>query len=387
METVTFDGQVFVRASTAYFDLPEELQIEADRWPRRLDSLRIKSTLPNVRSCKINDITTLEARPVRKSIYVLKTLWDAAVERARREGLVHVGPRGRPSTTTSFIQLPASVMPANGVESAHADASEDTGSPSNARGGEEADTGAPTSAQAPREDNMSAPIPSRRIPVHPDQVFTFEGQAMQIDLYGWSAHDKLLMNFNQVAAAIGFRTGDAPELISKLLVRLQVDDEIILALPFYGFIHLTYLKKEKYPVANHICEWMTQTLFSIQYEGGRNAAPQNRFSDRDKDYSAMDYGINGDARQGIYIEGVCSAEYAAQCFPEAIANALPEGANIADFTLCTPGETDNFRRRTCEHLNGSETIVSWLRCTSHWTGRHAAIDENRAHRCGEERFH
>lgn len=307
VETADFEGQEYVHANVEYPKLPSCIRVETDRWPKRLASIGISFMLPDCRSCKFGDIMTEETRNVRKSVYVLKSLWDARVRRAIDETGVKANPEQQSKDSE---------------ESGVGDLDQQT---------------------------QHTALNMDEIHLNENEAFYFNKQKMLIKAYGERSHEKLFLDLKDVAMALGFKATDLPASIEESVVVLKVDNVCTQALPFFSFMHLTFIKKHKYPVAAAIADWITSTIFTVQFTKGQCTIQQRFFADRTADFQSRNYGMHGEMREGLYVDEICSAWHAAQLFPEQIAAAIPHGRNISEFTLCSPGESKDFRRRTYEH--------------------------------------
>lgn len=270
VEVTHFEGREWINATEEYFRLPPRFVLSTDKWERRLKHIHIAYARPDVRTTKRGNIAVEEEMPrVRKDVYVVKTVWDAAMRKCQEQG-----PHARRSARV--VADPVAPVNTPDCEAEGDQPEDDGGAPDQAASEDETDdaTGAGT-------------LTLQRITLNHGEYFVHDGHRYDIKMYGERTADGLYLDARDVAACINMRFTNMP---SSILVKdALVDGESILALPWFAFLHLAFLKAASHPVAKAIGTWVSDTMFMVQYEGGVGVATQAEFASRRCRYSLETY--------------------------------------------------------------------------------------------------
>lgn len=247
-----FEGREWVDATVAYPQLPQELQISDHKWDRRLRALGIKPVLPDVRSTEKGNIRCeISSGRAQKSKYVVKSLWDAKVLAAQE----------RLEDTDSSQHIHEA--PIN-------DAPDD----------------------AP-DDGPSLTLPS--IEFAESERFVHDGQQLRIRAYGERTVKGLFLDARDVSDAIGVRFDHNPDQVAIGVAHVIGQEVPVPTLTWENFILLVFLKARCHPAAAGIKDWVTNTVFAVQFEGGAGTTQQAAYASRNVRYSCATY--TADLRQ------------------------------------------------------------------------------------------
>ena len=193
MEVAEFQGENWINASSAYYTLSPELVLETDRWDRRLKHIHIALCAPDCRTTRVGNIAELldPASRARKDVWILKTVWDAAMQRCADEG-----PRQGRITSQA---VSANIPPAD-----HAPA-----------GGDDARVEeVPVEDGAHGEgDGEESHLTLTRIALTDAERFVHDGRRYDIEAYGARTFDGLYLNACDISTAIGMRFSNMPATI------------------------------------------------------------------------------------------------------------------------------------------------------------------------------
>ena len=312
MEDVTvFDGREWVNATRRYYELAPHLVLETDRWDRRLKHIHIPLCAPDCRQTKVGNIAELETQPrVRKAVYVLKSVWDAAMEKCAREGPRRTTTR-RPTESDAGERAPPAQDPETDPEPSQ------TG-----------DDEPRAAEEEPHHDSSRADIAILpRISLDASERFVYDGRRYDVQVYGERTFSGLFLDARDVSAAIGMRFCDMPDAV--VVEEYLVDDVPKRVLSWHQFLHLTFLKAASHPVANAISVWVSSTMFTVQYGGGESIVKQSEFASRHARYSLATYA--GHLEGGdmiIYAIDAFPAASLEDAYPGTVAPLVPDGKYI-----------------------------------------------------------
>ena len=319
---VSYDEREWVDAVVEYPLLPACVQTNADKWDRRLKALGIAYTLPDCRSTRKGDITQIEEGRTRKSVYVVKTLWDSAVARKTAVStalseLAQTEGRNSPQVICDGGATSGSRNHSAQMQEVCATAIEEASS-----------SPAIMSVIESESDQTPTHMTMTPIDVVDKEKFVHDGQRIHIRIYGERTAHGLFLNAGDVALGIKMREDNMPKGIE--LVKAKVHGNDIQVLPWYAFLHLAFLKSHKYPVAREISQWVSDTMFSVQYDGGVGALPQAAFASRRHAFRPDTY-IEDTDHKIIYAIDFCAAADLEQAMPGTVALLVPQDRIIHDF--------------------------------------------------------
>jgi hypothetical protein len=328
VEILLFQGREWVNATKELFKLPANLVVDTDKWDRRLKHIHITLSAPDCRITKFDDITRLEPSPrARKGIYVVKTVWDIAMRKCETQGPL---PRRRPrrASRQAAVAQPAPEAISDSGNSVVQDRASAPGQEAAVEGpSNETDDGSDindeSDTEAGAQDNSGTKTLAR-ITLEDGECFQHDGQRHEIKVYGERTMTGLYLDAREVAASIGMHFFNMPSTIAV--------EEVIVGglgtkvLPWHSFLHLTFLKAATHPVANAISEWVSNTMFAVQFEGGSGVATQAEFSSRSQRYSLATYiGHLDSTDQVIYALDAFPAEALEAAYPGTVAPLVSGG--------------------------------------------------------------
>jgi hypothetical protein len=318
---VWYNDQEWIDAVVEYPRLPDSITISVERWDRKLRHMGITQVLPECRATKRNDITILDDSRARKSIYIVKAVWDAAV--ARKMAIVDANAVHEASVTNV---LKTDTFMDNGHDSdQESDASQDVFVTDHS-GGVDAAT---ASTSTPDKDAQNDPTTLEPVEISDNECFVFNDQRMHIKVYGERTAEGLYLDAHDVATAMNFREDNMPTSIKVMHVKINGSPRVRI-LPWFAFLHLAFLKRDSYPAARAISTWVSKTMFNIQYEKGLTAVPQATFASRNRPFRPGTYLEDTDTKI-VYGIDFCSASDLEDAYPGTVLPLIPAGRSIHDF--------------------------------------------------------
>jgi hypothetical protein len=329
--TIDFEGVSWVDATHEWKNLPDGICDRRTNWHIRLGGVGI--SIAACRMTKVNNIASLtEARNGgTKSVYVPSTLWTAMVKRLR-DG--------------------------NGANNAKTSSARD---------------GASSSTIRRRVDGELA-----EVVLEPGEEFRHDGVVLRIEMYGERTVAGMYADHSDLVKILGLKDlHNCPDV--ETFDARTTDGRDMSVVNFKGMVILWAVYARKSVVASALMDWVTDTVFCVQY-GVAEPVRQGEYdtlvlADRSTRYSASQWALDGEKRsQGLYLDEVCSAELARERWPAqvdaALAN-LPEGTRLNDACVVKVGYTiDKSNRmraiRTAMHkafgADADTRIVSFSRC-------------------------
>lgn len=300
-----YDGKQWVDAAREWKHIPTALQRRRLNWHSRLGALGI-----SIAACRLTapgDITRLveSGKGGTKSVFVPLSLW-----------------------TTMRERLPSLAQ----------GASVDSGSRDGDGDGDEI---------RQTIEHTLAPIG-----LAAGEGFYHDGIALRIDLYGERSVKGMFIDHSDLVKALGIaQVRDCPNV--ETFDAQTTDGRDLIVVDFKGMVMLWAAYAHKSSVASALMDWVTDTVFCVQY-GTAEPMRQAEYEvmtlvDRSTRYRAADWGINGDTpSQGLYLDEVCSGEYAHGVWPEqvdAAMLALPDGTRLGEVCVVKIGlSTDKMTR-------------------------------------------
>lgn len=328
-----FQGREWVNATSEYYKLPPVLMLDTDRWVRRLRHIHITYCAPDCRTTKVGNIAEEEQSPrVPKDIYVLKTVWDAAMRKCQESG---PKPRRKPRSALAHVPLSSGNNGEVQGPVAESDNASDTG-PDDAAGCEfekddnhnsrgQSDPASDANAESGERERVYA----KRCQVLPQiflvdgEYFAHDGRRFDIKVYGERTMSGLYLDARDVAASIGMRFEHMPPAVA--VEEATVGGQAIEVLPWHAFLHLAFLKAAKYPVANAISVWVSSTMFAVQFAGGAGVGTQAEFASRTSRFMPSTYISHLDSNdQIIYAIDAFPAQALEDAYPGTVAPASPD---------------------------------------------------------------
>lgn len=293
MRTTDFEGKQWVDVSVEWQKLPDALKASSDKWARRLSKLRIP--VSECRFTHTGDITKLSEPTTggKKSVYVLMESWNDHVRVAMEK---------------AQAKLKKKTEPTNNTNDEHHDNDDDDP--------------AAASGEAMCE-----------IPLTLDEHFVYNNVVLKLRAYGDKTPDDMYVNFEDAVNALAIRRDNVPSLIE--LNHALVDGEEIVVISYDMLITLICIKAKNFPVAKEMKRWITHVTHAAQYNTDQNPMRQAEFASRHASYKAKDYGLM--RRPVLYLNEVCSAHKAYDTYPDQIKDALPEDANMAEYSVFKGG--------------------------------------------------
>lgn len=264
-DVITFQNQEWIDAQVEYFKLPLALQINDNKWDRRLKALKIRCVLPDVRTTERGNIANLrETGREFKSKYILKSVWDRAVAAA-----IASLPHERNGDGAE-----EDVVEGHGVEDG-----EDTGQ-------EDAEQGAENmESERDQDDNPRRTL--HELTLTATEHLYYNDQALGIRVYGERTVDGLFLHATDVCNAIGTLLHNMPDMVH--VEKVVVDGVVLPTLSWDDFCTLAVLKAHKHPIAAAIKKWIIHTLFAVQFQTGVDATQQSEFASRGRRFSFNEY--------------------------------------------------------------------------------------------------
>lgn len=329
-----YDGKQWVDAAREWKHMPAAFRRRRLNWHARLGNLGI--SIAACRVTALGDITRLaESRKGgSKSVFVPSSLWTRMRER-----------------------LPYIAQ--------HASVDDDDGAGADGDG-DDADI----------RQKVEHPLALVRLSA--DEAFYHDGVALRIDLYGERSRDGMYADHSDLVKVLGIKQISHCTSVETFDAR-TTDGRDLVVVDYRGMVTMWAVYAQKSSVASALMDWVTDTIFCVQY-GTAEPVGQAEYEamtlvDRSTRYRAADWGINGDTpSQGLYVDEVCSGEYARGTWPDqvdAAMHALPDGTRLGEVCVVKIGFSTDKMTRTqdlrCEMRKafGPEAdlrIVSFCRC-------------------------
>lgn len=211
-----------------------------------------------------------------------------------------------------------------------------------------------------------------------DEMFYHDGVTLHIDLYGERSHKGMYADHSDLVKVLGIKQVSNGTSVETFDAR-TTDGRDLVVVDYRGMVTMWAVYAQKSSIASALMDWVVDTVFCVQY-GTAEPMRQAEYEamslvDRSTRYRASDWGINGDMpSQGLYLDEVCSGEYARGTWPGQVNTAmhtLPDNTRLGEVCVVKIGFSTDKMTRTqdlrCDMRKafGPEAdlrIVSFCRC-------------------------